>query len=331
MGAALARVAMERPVAGEGRIQARIVQVTLEADGIVSFVLKSADGAFLPAWTPGAHVDLCLPSGLIRQYSLCGDPADLRSYQIAVLRQDDGRGGSREAHDALRVGQTVTVAGPRNAFALLPAPRYLFIAGGIGITPILPMVRHAEACGAEWRLVYGARSLDRMSFVEQLGGISRDKVDLRLADRSARIDLDDAVEAARGGAEVYACGPRGLLDALEARFEAAALRERLHIERFAAAPVPISADDGGFRVFLGRTGGHVDVPVGHSILEALRQAGHDLPSSCEQGFCGTCECRVLDGVPDHRDTLLTEQERQAAKVMMTCVSRALSATLTLDI
>ncbi|QRM57959.1 oxidoreductase (plasmid) [Sinorhizobium sp. BG8] len=313
------------------RFTARIVQITLEADGIVSFAMRAADGRDLPAWTPGAHVDLCLPSGLVRQYSLCGDPRDLSQYRIAVLRQEDGRGGSREVHEDLRIGQTVSLVGPRNAFVLVPSQRYLFVAGGIGITPILPMVLHAASRGVDWRLIYGARSRDRMSFLGPLAGVDAGRVDLRPADERAHIEIEEIVAAARGCSEIYACGPRGLLDELEQRFAADGLGSRLHIERFGASAPPVLPGDGSIRVFLARSGGHVDVAADCSVLEALRQAGHDLPSSCEQGFCGTCECRVLDGVPDHRDALLTETERAAGKTMMPCVSRAVTPTLTLDI
>lgn len=316
---------------GDKRFQARIVQQALEADSVVSFVLKSLDGRPLPAWAPGAHVDLCLPSGLVRQYSLCGDPDDLASYRIAVLRQPDGRGGSREIHDTLRVGQTVGLGGPRNAFALVAASRYLFVAGGIGITPILPMVREVAASGTDWRLIYGARSRDRMSFLRTLGAHEGARVDLRPADESERIDVDDIVTAAAGECEVYACGPQGLLDDLEAKFAVAGLGRRLHIERFVPARAAALPGDGTIRVFLARSGVHVDVAPDCSILEALRRAGHEIASSCEQGFCGTCETRVLDGIPDHRDALLTDKERAAGNVMMLCVSRAISPTLTLDV
>jgi ferredoxin-NADP reductase len=320
----------EMPDRGK-RFQARIVQTTLEADDVISFAMRPVDGGRLPEWAPGAHIDLCLPSGLVRQYSLCGDPCDLGSYRIAVLRQDDGRGGSREVHEALRVGQIVTLAGPRNAFELVPAVRYLFVAGGIGITPILPMVQAAQATGADWRLIYGARSRERMSFLERLDAFDPDRVDLRPADRKIHIDVAEILAAAIDGAEVYACGPRGLLDDLETSFSSGGIADRLHVERFAPIAAPALPDDGSIRVFLGRTGGHVDVAAGCSILETLRQAGHDIASSCEQGFCGTCETRVLDGIPDHRDALLTEKERAACSVMMPCVSRARTPTLTLDI
>ena len=316
---------------GGRRFQARIVQTTLEADGVISFAMKPVDGGRLPEWAPGAHIDLCLPSGLVRQYSLCGDPCELGSYRIAVLRQDDGRGGSREVHEALRVGQVVTLAGPRNAFELAPAARYLFVAGGIGITPILPMVQQAQAAGADWRLIYGARSRERMSFLDRLNAFDSVRIELRPADLKIKIDVAEILAAAVDGAEIYACGPRGLLDDLEACFSEAGIADRLHIERFAPIAAPALPDDGSIRVFLGKSGGHVDVDAGCSILDALRQAGHDIPSSCEQGFCGTCETRVLDGVPDHRDALLTEKERAACSVMMPCVSRARTPTLTLDI
>jgi ferredoxin-NADP reductase len=313
------------------RFQVRITQTMLESEDVVSFSMRPLDGGLLPEWTPGAHVDLCLPSGLVRQYSLCGDPSDRARYTIAVLRLGDGRGGSREVHDALKAGQVVTLAGPRNAFEMVAAPRYVFVAGGIGITPILPMLAHAEATGADWHLLYGARSRQRMSFLDRLAAYPASRIGLRSDAENAMIDLSDVADAAASGAEIYACGPRGLLDALEQRFSEMNLSCRLHLERFAPVAPPALPDDGSIRVFLGKTGGHVDVAAGCSILEALRLAGHDLPSSCEQGFCGTCETRVLDGTPDHRDTLLTEKERAACQVMMPCVSRAKSPTLTLDI
>lgn len=316
---------------GDGQIAARIVRQTLEADDICSYELRSVDGGMLPAWTPGAHIDIHLPSGLVRQYSLCGEPMDRQGYRIAVLRQPDGRGGSLEVHDVLRVGQILMVGRPRNEFELLPSPRYLFVAGGIGITPILAMVREAAARGADWRLMYGARSRRRMSFLSELASLANGRLDLRSDEDGAGVVVSQIVDAARAGAEVYACGPQGLLDALEAQFAEANLLKRLHIERFApvkAAPLP---DDGAVRVILGRQGGYVDVPVDCSILDALRQAGHDIPSSCEQGFCGTCETRVLDGIPDHRDTLLSEKERAACRLMMPCVSRSRTPTLTLDL
>lgn len=309
----------------------RIVRCQLEADNVISLKLCAMDPGELPLWAPGAHIDLTLPSGLTRQYSLCGDPADRGHYQIAILRESRGRGGSMEAHDRLRVGQSIAIAGPRNAFELQPAKQYLFVAGGIGITPILAMVRHAEHGGLAWKLIYGGRTRHSLAFIDELLPLGEDKVTIVPEDVKGRIDIAAVHRAAEDGDEVYACGPAGMLDALEAQFTASGRRGQLHMERFSAkSPAPV-AGDGVIRVFLSRKGAHVDVPPDMTILAALRAAGHDLPSSCEQGICGTCETRVLDGVPDHRDSLLTEVERASNSCMMPCVSRARSPTLTLDV
>jgi ferredoxin-NADP reductase len=309
----------------------QIVRSQLEADNVISLKLRAAGPEDLPGWTPGAHIDLFLPSGLTRQYSLCGDPDDRRHYQIAILREPNGRGGSMEAHDRLRVGQSVAIAGPRNAFELRPAKQYLFVAGGIGITPILAMVRHAESAGFAWKLIYGGRTRPSLAFTDELLPLGEDKISIVPEDVKGRIDIAAVHRAAEHGDEVYACGPAGMLDALEARFTASGRRGQLHMERFSAKPPAPVAGDGVIRVFLSRKGVHVDVPPDMTVLAALRAAGHDLPSSCEQGICGTCETRVLDGVPDHRDSLLTEAERASNSCMMPCVSRAKSPTLTLDV
>ncbi len=310
-----------------GQCTARILQMRLEAEGVVSIDLAPVDHALVP-WTPGAHIDLVLPSGTVRQYSLCNGPQD-GVYRVAVLRQDQGRGGSREVHDGLRIGQVLTISPPRNAFELVPSARYVFVAGGIGITPILPMIAAAERAGADWRLVYGGRRHASMAFTAELAGYGGEQVDLRTDDGVGPIDVARLVQQS-DGAKVFACGPLGLLDALEAAFGAAGRSDDLHLERFSAAAKPLPGD-GTFRVNLARSGGHVDVPPGQSILEALRAAGVDTPCSCEQGFCGTCETRVLAGEPDHRDDLLTEEERARGDVMMPCVSRSKTPELTLDL
>jgi ferredoxin-NADP reductase len=312
--------------------EARIVAMRLEAQSVMSLELRALDDADLPAWQPGAHVDLVLPSGLVRQYSLCGDPQDRRCLRIAVLREEAGRGGSREVHDMLRVGQSVTLRGPRNAFELAPADDFLFVAGGIGITPIMPMLRAAQHANARWRLLYGGRSRASMAFVDELLAFGGERVSILPADETGLLNLDAVVAAAQAGAQVYSCGPGALLDALGERFDAAGLASQLHIERFAAAALaPRQQAQGTMRVILARSGTQVDVPPDCSVMHALRAAGHEVPSSCEQGVCGMCETRVLDGVPDHRDQLLTESERQRGNVMMLCVSRALTPTLTLDL
>lgn len=330
----------------------RLRGVRWEAEGVVSLELDDPAGGELAPWEPGAHLDLLLPSGTVRQYSLCGDPADRARYRVAVLRVADGRGGSREVHDALRVGMELTVRGPRNAFPLEEAERYVFVAGGIGITPIVAMVREAAARGADWTLLYGGRTRASMAFVEELeavaaavpvaagaGGNGGGRLLLLPEDEHGLLDLDRALELAGGGA-LYCCGPAPLIDALEARCAAAGCPEALRVERFApaarpAAPTGAADGDGAasatLRVTLARSGVELEVGPEQSIMEAARAAGVEVPSSCEQGICGTCETRVLDGVPDHRDQLLTPEERAGGETMMVCVSRACTPRLTLDL
>ncbi|MFC3532781.1 PDR/VanB family oxidoreductase [Vogesella facilis] len=313
------------------QIEVQVTCMRLEAEGVMSLELQAPDRSPLPSWTPGAHIDLVLPSATVRQYSLCGDPQDSRRYRIAVLLEAAGRGGSREVHTALRVGQRLTIGGPRNAFELQAADSYLFVAGGIGITPLLPMIRQAERSGAHWLLLYGGRARQSMAFVAELAAYGDDKVRILPADEAGMLDLDAIVKLAASGMHTYSCGPAGLLNALEARFAAEELASRLHIERFAAAPPAANVQAGELTVVLARSGRELAIPADKSILHALRDAGHCVPSSCEQGVCGMCETRVLCGEPDHRDMLLTEQERASGKVMMLCVSRARTPTLTLDL
>ncbi len=291
----------------------RVVEARWEAEGITSFVLAAPGGGALPAWEPGAHLDLHLPSGLVRQYSLCGDPADDSRYRIAVLAQPAGRGGSMEAHAALRPGTLVTVGPPRQNFPLVDADRYVFVAGGIGITPLLPMIRSVAARDRSWELFYG--SSGHFAFTTELSGPVRLLPGL--------LDLD-AVVAAAAGAVIYACGPAGMLDALAARVTDGSL----HLERFSA---PIAPAGDSFEVELARSGTVVTVGPDSSVLDAIRASGTDVPSSCEMGFCGTCETKVLAGAVDHRDDLLTEDERAAGGTMMICVSRAACPRLVLDL
>ncbi|HZZ05001.1 PDR/VanB family oxidoreductase [Paraburkholderia sp.] len=315
-------------------LDVQITGMRLEAAGVISLELQTPDRSPLPAWTAGSHVDLVLPSGLTRQYSLCGDIDDTLRLRIAVLLVPTGRGGSREVHSGLRLGQTVTIRGPRNAFELQPADSFLFVAGGIGITPILPMIRAVQKANAKWHLMYGGRSRASMAFIPELQRTGGGNVEILPADEVGLLDLDSVVARAAAGAQVYSCGPGALLDALTARFAAADLSDSLHIERFGAAPVASGTTDskaGSLRVILARSGATVDVPSDCSVMSALRDAGHCVPSSCEQGICGMCETRVLDGVPDHRDSLLTESERERSDTMMVCVSRARSPTITLDL
>jgi ferredoxin-NADP reductase len=295
-----------------------------EADGVVGVELALPSGGALPAWTPGAHIDVELPGGLTRQYSLCGDPADVTRWRIGVLREADGRGGSRWIADELAEGATLRIRGPRNHFPLVPADRYVFVAGGIGITPLLPMVRAVAAAGADWVLHYGGRTRASMAFLGELAGFGG-RVRVYPQDEVGPLDLG----AILGGpaALVYCCGPTGLIDALEARCPAGALR----VERFTAAPVVTEGPDSAFEVVCERSGVTVTVPPGTSVLGAVEEAGVDVLSSCAEGICGTCETTVLEGEPDHRDSLLTEDEKASGDTMLICVSRCRGARLVLDL
>ncbi|MFG2832579.1 PDR/VanB family oxidoreductase [Streptomyces sp. NPDC048434] len=327
--------ALERPISGQGRADTaarrlRVAERTEEAEGVVRLRLEGED---LPGWEPGAHLDLVLPSGAVRPYSLCGEPATPGSYTIATRLIEDGRGGSREVHEHLHEGAVVEVRGPRNHFPLRDSPAYVFLAGGIGITPILPMVRQAEREGVPWRLVYGGRSRASMPFlaeIEKLAGAGADRVTVVAEDEDGRPDLAAALAGAPPHAAVYCCGPGPLMDAVAALLPAVTEGVTLHTERFApAAPAP-AGEDVPFEVELRRTGRTVPVPADTSVLRAIRaQALPDLPYSCERGFCGTCQQRVLAGEVDHRDDLLTDAER--ADSLLICVSRARGGNLVLDL
>ncbi|MEV0371599.1 PDR/VanB family oxidoreductase [Streptomyces sp. NPDC050636] len=327
--------ALENPVSGRGRQgsearQLTVVERTEEAEGVVRLRLE---GEKLPGWEPGAHIDLVLPSGTVRQYSLCGEPSTPGSYTIAIRLIEDGRGGSREVHEQLHEGTVVEVRGPRNRFRLDECPAYLFLAGGIGVTPILPMLRQAEAEGVPWRLVYAGRSRASMPFlseIEKLAGAGSDRLTVVAEDEDGRPDLAAVLADAPPHAAVYCCGPEPLMDAVAALLPKGPDGLTLYTERFApAAPVP-TGGNAPFEVELRRTGRTVTVPPDTSVLRAIRdQALPDLPYSCEQGFCGTCQQRVLAGEVDHRDELLTDAERDDS--LLICVSRARGDRLVLDL
>jgi ferredoxin-NADP reductase len=307
----------------------RVVAARWEAESVISFEFGYPDGSDLPSWEPGAHVDVHLPSGTVRQYSLCGDPARRDRYRIAVLELPDGRGGSVEAHRELRPGRIIDIGLPRSNFALIDADRYVFVAGGIGITPILPMIREVAARGIKWELVYGAKSDARFAFTDEL---DTDGVRIAAQDTHGLIDLD-AVVAGAAGAAVYCCGPAPLMDSLIERMEAAGRGDDLYIERFSPASVAAdTGDDGAFEIELARSELVVSVGPDQSVLEAVREAGVDHPSSCEMGFCGTCETPVISGDVDHRDDLFTQEERATCASMLICVSRSKGCSrLVLDI
>ena len=295
------------------------------ADGVLALTLRHPLGEQLPQWEPGAHIDVVLGPGLERQYSLCGDPADRTAWRIAVLREPVGRGGSAHVHEQLGQGDKVRVRGPRNHFTLRPAPRYRFIAGGIGITPILPMLAAAEAEGAEWTLLYGGRTRESMAFTEELSRYG-DRVTVAPQDETGLLDLASVLDGVPEGTLVYCCGPGPLLDAVEERCPAGLL----HVERFTPKEQP-AAENTEFEVELAQTGTTVTVAPDVSVLDAVRASGVEVLFSCTEGTCGTCETDVLDGTPDHRDSVLTDEEREAGETMMICVSRCRGKKLVLDL
>lgn len=325
---------LQPPAGAESTLALNVARrrVVAADQDVVELTLAPADGGALPRWYPGAHLDVHLPSGLVRQYSLCGDPASVDRYRIAVRRIPAGGGGSVEIHDALPEGATVHTHGPRNAFPLTvpgygsPARRFRFIAGGIGVTPIRPMLDLARRLQIDWTMVYCGRSRESLPFLDEVTAFGGN-VEIRTDDECGFPTAAELLGDCPEGTAVYACGPAPMLTAIRAALVGRDDVE-LHFERFAAAPV---VDGRPFDVTVASSGATVGVAADETLLSALRRAGVQAPYSCQQGFCGTCRTRVLAGDVEHRDTLLTEPER-AAGMMLTCVSRADGASrLTLDL
>jgi ferredoxin-NADP reductase len=304
-----------------------VVASTLAADGVALIDLVPATDRPLPRWQPGAHIDVLLPSGDARQYSLCGG-ADPGTWRIGVLREDAGRGGSVWVHDSLVPGVTVRVAGPRNHFEFTAerGTRYLFIAGGIGITPITAMVEAANAAGVEWRLEYAGRSRSAMAFAG-LADEYPERARIHAADEGGRLDLAALFADLPPFTTTYCCGPARLIEAVED----AARGRQLKVERFEPKQLgaPVLAEP--FQVELAFSGIEVMVPPERSILEVVEDAGVLVLSSCKEGTCGTCETRVMAGEVDHRDSILTPLEQDANDVMYICVSRSAGERLTLEL
>jgi ferredoxin-NADP reductase len=304
------------------------------ADGVVALDLKHPQGDDLPAWEPGAHIDLLLDEGLVRQYSLCGDPRDATIWRVGVLLDPQSRGGSRHVHENLQEGSSVRVRGPRNHFALVDSPRYLFIAGGIGITPIMSMVEAANRAGSDWTLLYLGRKRTTMAFEAGLSDTHGERVTVWSDEKNGRFfDLAAALKERLEGTLVYCCGPEPLLAAVE-EHSGHWPEGSLHIERFAAKTPGEEASGEAldrFQVVCQRSGVAVDVSEDMSILEALEDADIPILSSCLEGICGTCEATVLEGTPDHRDSVLTDAERTSGNRILTCVSRSCSEKLVLDL
>lgn len=321
------------------------------ADGVRLLTLRSKDGSDLPPWTPGSHLDLVLggvdPAQMqaaeagampehdpfaetIRQYSLCGDVADRSCYRVAVLREVESRGGSSYVHDTLKAGDELVSYGPRNHFELRKAPKYVFVAGGIGITPIMPMIREVEAAGKNWHLYYLGRSEATMAFRDELAQYG-DKVSLWAKDPKGAFDLQgmfDQIEA-EGAALVYSCGPERLLEAVENQCRTRATLVA-HVERFTPKEIDDS-DNSEFEIVLEESDMRLTVPADKSIFEVVRENDISVLGSCLEGICGTCETGVVSGEIDHRDSVLEDDEREEGDVMMICVSRCKGKELVLEL
>ncbi|MFG2463637.1 PDR/VanB family oxidoreductase [Streptomyces sp. NPDC048523] len=315
--------------------QLRVTAVRAAAQDVVAVDLALPDGGDLPAWRPGAHIELRLPSGRLRQYSLCGDPADVGTWRIGVLREPRGRGGSVELHELARPGALFMVRGPRNHFPLTSAPSYLFLAGGIGVTPILAMVRAAAGRGTPFTVVYGGRTRSTMAFADELTAVAGDALTLLPQDEAGLPDLPRLLGGVNADTAVHACGPAPMLAAVERECARLGLADRLHLERFTAGDDLETAYDAAenrdFDVQLARTGGTLTVPADRRLIEVLRDAVPGLSYDCEKGYCGACETRVLGGTPEHRDSVLSEEERRAGRTMMICVGRCRGDRLVLDL
>ncbi|MEW2623440.1 PDR/VanB family oxidoreductase [Streptomyces sp. NPDC048106] len=307
-------------------------RMTWEAEDVLSLELVDPRGKPLPSWTAGAHIDLHL-DGMVRQYSLCGDPDDPGRYRVAILKDPASRGGSAYAHTTLRPGASVTVRGPRNHFELADADDYLFVAGGIGVTPLLAHAREAGARGRRWRFCYAGRGRASMAFADELDRLATAErvVTLQPKDERGRLDLDRVLAEAPAGALVYCCGPERLLDAVESACDRLGMRDRLRVERFATTATAPPEGETSFEVECVQSGMTVVVGPDESIVDVLEDAGVLVDASCRDGVCGTCETPVLDGVPDHRDVVLTDAERDSNATVLICVSRCRSPRLVLDL
>jgi tetrachlorobenzoquinone reductase len=314
------------------KIRVAIHERSVEATDVVKLELRPADGGVLPAFAPGAHIDLFLPNGLTRQYSLLNDGEKRNRYEIAVSKASASRGGSSCVHADLNVGMQLNIGPPRNNFPLdSHSRRALFIAGGIGITPILSMIRHFHRNCMDWRLLYLARTRSHAAFRAELLEMGSGRVEFHFDDEVGRFfDFNDGQFNAEAGVSIYCCGPGPLMTSVQT-FAAARLIPA-YFEWF-APPKDITtvAADRPFDVKLRSSGRVLRVPEGRSILEVLEGSGLELPFSCREGMCRTCEVRVVEGIPDHRDHVLSKIEQEAGITVMICVSRSKTAALVLDI
>ncbi|WP_119353885.1 PDR/VanB family oxidoreductase [Azohydromonas sediminis] len=316
-------------------LQVRVARKAVEALDICTFELVAADGGALPPFSAGSHIDVQVPGGLTRQYSLCNAPGESHRYLIGVLKDPASRGGSVAMHERVHEGDVLTVSAPKNHFPLAhEARRSLLLAGGIGVTPILCMAERLAATGADFEMHYCTRSRARTAFHDRIRGSAfAQRVQFHFDDGDAaqKLDIAALLAAPQPGTHLYVCGPKGFMDAVLGTARACGWREaQLHYEFFAADTAPAEGDT-AFEVQLASSGRVVVVPKDQTVVQALAAAGIEVPTSCEQGVCGTCLTRVLEGTPDHRDLYLTPEEQAANDRFTPCCSRAKSARLVLDL
>lgn len=312
-------------------IEVRLTQILYAARDTHLYSFRLPDGGVLPAVAPGAHIDVHLPNGLVRQYSLIHPTARPESYTIGVKRDENGGGGSRFIHDSLRVGTRLLISAPRNNFPLHEeASHTVLVAGGIGITPIWAMVERLVQLDRSWELHYSCRTRDDAALLEALETYANAHFHFDAENEGRFLDLDAIIRRAPAETHFYCCGPKPMLTAFEALTGGLGLpADTVHVEYF--TPKEEVDKEGGFTVELARSGREFVIPHGKTILETLRAAGMDLPASCERGICGTCETRVVSGEPDHRDSILTATERAANETMMICCSGCKGNRLVLDL
>lgn len=314
----------------EKQLTLQVVLKNQVADSVIEFEFKNAHGGGLPAWSAGAHIDLKLANGLVRQYSLVRGSAHPNNWKIAVLIEEDGRGGSKYLRDSVQPGDELAVIGPRNHFGLEDAGSYLFVAGGIGVTPLIEMLRTVDSKGKVWKLAYLGRRRENMAYlaelVEEFGG----NVEAYISSEGSKFNVEQALEALDAGAHVYSCGPENLMQAIERSAPEGDLN-RVHVERFHPKEIEISVPDHEFTVYCAKSDVEIVVPADESIFMAADFEGIELEGDCMEGTCGSCETRVIEGEIDHRDSVLSAASQKDGDTMMICVSRCKGNRLVLDL
>lgn len=314
-------------------LSVRVQNRRLAALDILHLTIESVDGTPLPAFDAGAHIDLELPNGIVRQYSLCSSPYELSRYALGILLEPESRGGSRSAHQDIKEGDIVRISQPRNLFALVPGKHAMLMAGGIGVTPMLAMADHLHAEGASFELHYSVRTLQRAAFLTEMRASPyADKITMHFDDQpETALDIDTLFATPDPGTHIYICGPGGFIDYVVGSAEKRGWSpSNIHLERFNSVPIDHSGDK-AFDIIIADTGATLRVEAGETAIAAMTRHGLAIPVSCEQGICGTCLISVIDGTPDHRDMYLSDQERAANDSFLPCCSRALTPSLTIQL